>query len=102
MKTPVHRWKEHVTYADGHPSHWTFDGRPCWLASGLFDRNGVEIYEGDRVSVLEHEYPFTVMFVDSAFWLVNNRMKCYLTYFRKARLEVVGHIAEEANNDNRT
>ena len=94
MKTPVHHWKEHVTYADGREPHWTFDGKPCWLATGVEDKNGVEIYEGDIISVLEHEYPFTVMFADGKFWLSNNCMKCYLTYFRNSKLEVVGHIEE--------
>lgn len=93
MKPPVHRWKEHVTYADGREPHWTFDGKPCWLATGVEDKNGVEIYEGDRVSVRDHEQPYTVMFADGKFWLG----KYYLTYFHNAKLEVVGHIAEETS-----
>ena len=96
MINPVHRLKKFVKYAGNEkPSYSYLTEADGWLGSGITDRNGKEIFEGDRVSVLGHEYPFTVMFVNSAFWLVNNYMKCYLTYFRESKLEVVGHIAEE-------
>lgn len=93
MKSPIHRWKQFITYADGRPPHWTFDGKPCWLGSGVIDLNGVEIYEGDRVSVQGHKQPYTVTFADGKFWLGD--MQYYLTYFRNSKLEIVGHITEE-------
>ncbi len=62
------------------------------LGSGLYDRNSKELFEGDIVSVLEHKHPFTVTFEDGKFWMDNGRMKCYLTYFRESKLEVIGHV----------
>lgn len=96
MKEPIHHWKEHVTYSEGFngkPPHWTFDGRPCWLGSGLYDRNGIEIYEGDFIKFGDEPEIYTVIFDDAVFWLGDNEY--FLYHFESSELEVVGHIAEE-------
>ena len=73
------------------------------LGSGVFDKNGVEIFEGDKVVV---ELPdsvkpvtCTVICSDCAFWLVpdvkrgKNSHIAALPY-SPSRLEVVGHAED--------
>ena len=109
MKTPVHHWKERVTYADGREPHWTFDGKPCWLASGLYDRNGKEIIEGDIIKIIsppdcwQDDMRRLVIFRNGEFL---SARECYwsrletcgatpLPWEGLTRVEIVGHIAEE-------
>jgi len=96
MKEPDHKVKRHVVpLSNKQKPYWIENPVHGWLASGIVDRNGKEIFEGDRVSVSEHKHPFTVMFADGKFWLGNSRMKCHLTYFHNSKIEVVGHVAED-------
>ena len=90
MKTPVHHWKERVTYADGRESHWTFDGKPCWLGSGVKDCNGVEIFEGDIILLDGKKFVATID--EGSFIIKNNDGEFY--YLEPLLGEIVSHIEE--------
>ena len=96
MKPPVHRWKERVTYADGREPHWTFDGKPCWLGSGVEDKNDVEIFEGDAV-ILDNRLG-VVRFDNAQFYIDRDGdedVPFTLNRLCSPFIEVIGHIAEE-------
>ncbi len=59
------------------------------LGSGLYDRNGKEIFEGDRVSFSD-EYSAVVTFEDGSFF-INDRP---IWRLRPCVLEVVGHVED--------
>lgn len=95
MKAPVHRWKQRVTFADGRTPHWTFDGKPCWLATGVTDKNGKEIFEGDIVNCGSIDGVMTVVSNRGVFCLENDIETYELPDCKADTFEVIGHIAEE-------
>lgn len=101
---PAHKLKNYVIYNDFYDyndyygrvkDYWDKFDACGWLGSGVLDKNGVEIYEGDRVDIGDNEPPCTVRFFDGAFWLDNHITHAPLLEFVGAKLEVIGHIAEK-------
>lgn len=90
MNTPIHQWKEHVVYADGaFEPHWNVDARPCWLGSGIKDKHGREIYEGDVVRTPWNAS--VVRFIRATFQVDG----CWLGSFAPHEIEIIGHVAED-------
>ncbi|MBR4381996.1 MAG: hypothetical protein IKP64_00400 [Selenomonadaceae bacterium] len=100
MKSPIHRWKQFITYADGRKPHWTFDGKPCWLATGVTDKNGVEIYEGDKVIFGDLEFQGVVVFRNGALGIdfihfSKQHFTPLVNLIGFTEIEVVGHAEDE-------
>jgi len=64
--------------------------------TGLKDKNGIEIYEGDIISVTEYFSPklFTIKFEDGAFIPLNDIYHGCCNGFSEETLEVKGNIYE--------
>lgn len=76
------------------------------LGSGIFDKNGVEIFEGDTVKVIDDKgngYTTKIIFKDGALAAQYKRrvladpliVLIPLAAFNDKVLQVVGHIAED-------
>lgn len=98
MNNPIHEIKRWVTYIDGYKCqpHWTPDTVQGWLATGVKDKNGVEIYEGNIVQYFVHGEKVinTVKFTGEEFILANEKCDGLLSSFYGNELEVIGHIVE--------
>lgn len=99
---PVHKVKRRVVFADGTPPHWTIDAFSGWLATGVKDKNGLEIIEGDKVIFGELEKEGVIIFKDGAFGIAHKEFEkeLFISLYRAKdflQVEVIGHITEEVN-----
>ena len=80
MKEPFHSYKD--------PNRRLHAWESCWLGSGITDKHGYEIYEGDIVKLKDGKtYP--VVFAEGMFMLDNAPLKLFA-----GEVEVIGHIQE--------
>ena len=95
MINPVHKIKRYVTYGDGRPPHWAEDTVVGWRGTGYTDKNGREIFEGDKVKF--NGYDMTVNYKNGTFWISNERNEVWhpIATVIYHDVEIVGHIAED-------
>lgn len=84
-----HTIRQRVINEYGLPTvkHTTIQGE---LGSGIFDKNGKEIFEGDIVEIENFCFTYTVLFINGVFVLGQELLKDYLS----KELEVVGHAED--------
>lgn len=102
MKTPVHYVKNFITYADGRKPHWTIDYKAGWLDSKVEDKNGIKIFEGDKVKARTpdgDDEVGVVVFDTGTFMWESAGWATELDSGGIYDLEVIGHIAEENQDD---
>lgn len=101
MKEPDHKVKRHfVPFSNKEKPHWNEYPVHGWLGSGVKDKNGVEIYEGDKVIFGDLEFQGVVVFCNGALGIdfihfSKQHFTPLVNLIGFTELEIIGHISEE-------